>query len=508
MNKANQKYQQKQIEKDNTLSWWLLLLGILCVSLLIGLQMFPFYSPALMGALSDTGVKAEIFTTLKWYALLTFTVLSLLWFGVRLLSQTVTPAQGYLPLLLGILFVLALLSLLLSDYKGIALYGNYDMRDGTLSWLCFLVLSFIAASCRFPQKCERPLLIVFSLMLFVNFLLGLFLFFGINLTQSPGFMKLLTLGKELSFSSSGQIYGTMSNPNYLSAWASALASFFMVYFLKTENRKAALGFLIPIFFGFSIILTSISSSGFATLAVSFVFLAILGLCTVPSKKTAALKLGVLVLLFGGMFGLYSLHTPALRQQVLSDTQKAVQTLASSLQTPIAYAQSDYPYPLTDTIVDPDLTLDEPVHTFGNNRGYIWQETLRLIQDRPVLGYGLGTLSYYFPYGTKDYFAHRENSNELVNKPHNFYLGIAFGCGIPALCILVALFGLFFWKEKPQLRPTSDSFSTLKTACWLCCISLMVQFLVNDMMLSTSILFWVLLGLCYSLPRTSEPSKNQ
>ena len=147
-------------------------------------------------------------------------------------------------------------------------------------------------------------------------------------------------------------------------------------------------------------------------------------------------------------------------------------------------------------------MDEPIHTFGNNRGYIWQETWQLIKERPIFGYGMGTLAYYFPYGTKDYFAHRDNLNELVSKPHNFCLGVAFGSGIPACIALLALFALIFFKDHPILKPISEPSlnqkETLKTAAWICCVSLMVQFLVNDMMLATSVIFWVLLGLCYSL----------
>ena len=95
---------------------------------------------------------------------------------------------------------------------------------------------------------------------------------------------------------------------------------------------------------------------------------------------------------------------------------------------------------------------------------------------------------------------------MVSKAHNFYLDIAFGCGLPALIVLLALFALFFLKEHPPLKPdlTPDGLpqreTVLRFAGWLCCVSLMVQFLVNDQSIALGIIFWLMTGLYLSLSK--------
>jgi len=73
------------------------------------------------------------------------------------------------------------------------------------------------------------------------------------------------------------------------------------------------------------------------------------------------------------------------------------------------------------------------------RGVLWDAALRMIQDAPGTGFGLGTYEYAYPFHADDF------QRVTMDKAHNDFLELAAGLGIPAallwLCAMAWLVGL-------------------------------------------------------------------
>jgi hypothetical protein len=139
---------------------------------------------------------------------------------------------------------------------------------------------------------------------------------------------------------------------------------------------------------------------------------------------------------------------------------------------------------------------EPAISPGTGRLYIWRETLKLIAKKPILGYGMDTLSYAFPQNRLEKVAGIGDYAVFVTKPHNMFIGYAYGAGVPALLAFLlfnafaaAAFLRYFFKrgsggEKPDV--------TVMCA-FLGWLAYLVQGFVNDALISTSPLWWALFG---------------
>lgn len=80
------------------------------------------------------------------------------------------------------------------------------------------------------------------------------------------------------------------------------------------------------------------------------------------------------------------------------------------------------------------------------RQYHWGNTLKMIEDHPLLGVGLGNWQFSYPLYMKSY---RKDScfnfNVQVTRAHNDYLQLAAECGIGALVIFLLLWGRQFFR---------------------------------------------------------------
>jgi O-antigen ligase len=86
------------------------------------------------------------------------------------------------------------------------------------------------------------------------------------------------------------------------------------------------------------------------------------------------------------------------------------------------------------------------------RVYIWEQTLGLIRQRPLLGWGLETLREVFPYDRAALVRHFGRRPVLIDKAHNDVLQVAVSVGLPgavayvAIWILVLLSAYRLWRR--------------------------------------------------------------
>ena len=106
----------------------------------------------------------------------------------------------------------------------------------------------------------------------------------------------------------------------------------------------------------------------------------------------------------------------------------------------------------------------------SDRGIIWTNCLKMILQAPFFGHGLDTYPYY-AYVTFD---------QHMTTPHNFYLALAFGAGLPVLIS----FGTFLASAiKPKLAP----------GIFLGLCAMLIQFVTNDAMIETLPILFILCG---------------
>lgn len=134
---------------------------------------------------------------------------------------------------------------------------------------------------------------------------------------------------------------------------------------------------------------------------------------------------------------------------------------------------------------------------GGGRIFLWSRVLPLLQSRFLLGSGPGTLAVYFPqtdfYGK--YLA-GFTVDTAVDRPHNFFLEIAFGSGVLSLIFLLIFIGrllkrgLKLAKQEPAIVPSLAA-----------AVGFLVAGLFSDSYVGITPIFWAHLAMIgsYLLP---------
>ncbi len=134
--------------------------------------------------------------------------------------------------------------------------------------------------------------------------------------------------------------------------------------------------------------------------------------------------------------------------------------------------------------------------FGSGRGLIWSRSLPLIKDHIFIGSGADTYVFEFP--QNDYAA-KYNADwpiyNIVDKPHNMYIGIAVNTGLISLISLLVLFGAYIISSIKIYRKNEyeDFISIVGAGIFIGICGFLVAGLVNDSSVSVMPLFYGLLG---------------
>jgi O-antigen ligase len=98
-----------------------------------------------------------------------------------------------------------------------------------------------------------------------------------------------------------------------------------------------------------------------------------------------------------------------------------------------------------TVIPPELVVNK-IHQgmdTSNRTAGTWGPAIEMIRDRPLLGYGLGDDVFHQEFNrrvvTEEHWSIRQSLG-----PHSFFLALGFAAGLPALLVLMMLFGLAVW----------------------------------------------------------------
>ncbi|MGM9988628.1 MAG: O-antigen ligase family protein [Bacillaceae bacterium] len=457
-----------------------------CIVLLVGVgpiltyaTKFLHISPIIVYSTYGTGFKTEVFNHCKFIFLALITTILLFTFIYKLLIKNEIIRKTPLNILILFFFSSIWISTALSDYKHIALFGNNDRFEGAISWTCYLFIFFILIQTKLTKKQINIILLSSIPFLLINVVLGILHFFEINVLQWEWLKQLI--GYSADYPLQGSLWTTLYNPNFISGVGAMFFIGFMAYMLMTSQRKG-------IFFGlailaFIIVLTSTSSNGFLTALVCFPIV-IITMIRFGNKKELLAWSGTLFLTcFIALVGFSTIN-----EAVWHETIGLFKKEAQSLQINKASNQ-------IETTEEKRLpVLPQPGVTFGSGRVYIWKETLKLVKEKPLFGYGFDTYPYVVDNNQIEKISNLGTGNVIIDKPHNWYLTVAYGSGIVGLIGLasILLCGTIQTYKKWWIERKKD----LAIPLFLAIIAFCFQALFNDSLVGSSILFWVLLGCCF------------
>lgn len=501
MYKNYNKYYKSNIKRDETedllevgkLDSYLLygiIFAFLIIPIIIGPYISEFISPLISNSIISSGVRSDIFSFYKFVFLIITTIGMLFLFIYKILIVKYKHVDNLLAISWFILTISILLSLLFAPYKSIALFGMFNRYEGTLTYICYLFLFFIALNISYNEIYLKRLLYSLYLFVILNATLVLLNFYGIDVL-SIGWIKSIfysRLPEGVNIGEGSNLLSTLSNPNYLSGAGAIIWSLFLTWSLFDENKSRSLVNLLFSLMGFVMVICSLSTSGFLTILIMTPII-LLSLFKSLNKKKTLLFLSFFII---GAILLYLplvSHNSSVWDETIgnfvSSPDNNGNTTGSSIEEKAKITNNEYELP----------SLPKAGLGPGTGRIYIWEKTFELVKKKPVFGYGLDTLAYFFPQDDPEKNSNLYSSTVIVDKPHNIYINILYGSGIIALLsFLVMICYLLFKNIKNLFREKNIVGENVYVlAILLSCIAYLIQGLFNDSVIGTSVIFWVFLG---------------
>lgn len=481
---------QFEIKKIDRILTFGLLIILLIVPLITRLHITEFISPLVTGTSLDSGVKTDIYTFYKFVALIIGTILLSIVFIYKVYAVGYVIPKSIVNVLTGVLLITILLSAVFSPTKSVALIGAYNRYEGTLTYLCYIILFFIAYNIKYSNKQLQWFIYILYTFVVINVLLGLLNFYGIDVLKNDFVYGLLFSGlpEGATLHDASKFVATLNHGNYVSGFAAVLIGLFLTWSLLDKNNIRSIMNLIFALLSVAMLFYALSSSGFVTslIIIPLAFLLIF----IAANKKKFIIIGVsFLILSSGIFVLMSSHNSKVWDETLGMflTENPFKEASESagfnpLLASKAFAEEkvEFSFPqLPESGVGP-----------GSGRLYIWGQAWQLIKDRPLVGYGLDTFTYQFPQNDTGKHSNIETYTVTVDKPHNLYVGMAYGSGVIAMLAMVALFGhILFHGGRTALKEKDP----ILIALLLGALAYMGQAMFNDSIGGVGVVFWVLIG---------------
>lgn len=489
----------------------LLITALIIIPLFIKAHISEFISPHL--TFMSTGMQADIFSYYKYTFLIIVTILVAILFIYKVLFLQYSIPKSKINLFLGLLAITVTLSAVFSPYKSIALHGMYNRHEGTLTFICYLVLFFVASNMKYKLRELSGFLYILYPFVIINAILGWLIWIGVEASKF-GFVKSFVFGgiPEGSNVSSGWIWATLSNPNYISGIGSMLTILFLTWAIFDQSKIRTVINVMMAFISYFIVLTSLSTSGFLTLLVLLPVIIVFIFAKESKLKSFVVLLSFFILatsiytplanknprLWDETFGFFIKENPFKNEKVSKMHSNPIEFNKGKLDILLSskvYAEENN----ADSSKFNITKLPESGVTPGNGRIYIWQKTLETAMQRPLIGYGLDAYSYVFPQNDINKNANLEVYNIIVDKPHNMYLGLLVGSGAFALLFFILLMSsitingirILFKKKSIQAE------DSVTIALFLSTIAYCIQGFLNDSVIGAAVVFWILLGVLVS-----------
>lgn len=500
---------KRETERIDRILFIGLTLIIILLPLIMRAKLIDYTSPTIdFDSISSSGLQGDVFTYYKFVFLFIMTCVMFLLFLYRTYVLSNSLKYSTVQMLFGLFMLLVALSAITSNYTSLSLFGMYNRHDGALTTILVILLFFIAANLNYSNKRLMIIAYAFTPVVIVNFLLGILTFYGINLLERPFVQNLIfpaSIGAD-AMTAGSRLQTTINNPNYVSGFAAMLTIMYLSLSLFIKQWYHKVIFLVLSIISFIMMLTSMSQSGFLALAVSIFILVVYLIKHKNFKITLPIFALVIIFFIGSIlflskenhrvwdetFGLFKIENPFIEQSIEEPVNKGNFTSAVSINLIKAVYANEH------------LKIELPVFpesgiSAGSGRLYIWDRTIDLILQRPLLGHGMDTILYTFPQYEPEKQAGLRTMTTMVDKPHNIYLGIAYGSGVVALiAFLVGVIYLLLKSVIHVWNKIGNEKSIYVVAFILFIIAYLVQGLANDNIIGVLPLFWVIMGVMLSI----------
>ncbi|GAE26256.1 hypothetical protein JCM9140_2304 [Halalkalibacter wakoensis JCM 9140] len=513
---SNEKEGLNEIARINKVI--IVLFGFLFVflPLITRVQVAEFISPLISFHSSlNSGSYGELFTYYKFlfFLIVTFVILLLFLYSLFITKAVIKPSN--LNIFISIFVFSLLISLIFAPYKEVALFGMYNRHDGTITYLGYMALLFVAANLSYKAKHIHLIVLCLIPPIFVNAIMGLVTFYGIDLGSYSWVQNLIvpTSLREVGDIEGSGLSTTLNHGNYASGFAGMVVVLATIFAMMTKNKWMKVVYSLLAIFAFSMIFTSLSRSGFVAVTVSLPIIAFV-IWKSKQKLEAVIPFVSIVILSTALFiplvnhnaevwdrtvGFFVGTNPFVSEEASESSMNPTDLLTNIGGSLVPSVQADEPNENNPFELEP---LPERGVGAGAGRLFIWDRTFDLIKERPLFGYGMDTLALFFPQNDPEIYANIENYHLVVDKPHNMYIGIGYGAGIIALISFLALVGIHVYRNivyfmKGKLV-TEEEF--LLVALFGGLFAYLVQAVFNDTIIGSAPIFFVLFGVSVALLR--------
>ncbi|GFZ32524.1 hypothetical protein CSC2_30500 [Clostridium zeae] len=381
---------------------------------------------------------ADVYYTPKLYFIYFISVISLIYLYVKKDTLTFNWIDKLLLLFIGILFISSLMGVDIQN----SFIGKVTDREPFLLYLCYFI-NFLLLSKKF--KLSKGFINILLIFASIVSLYSFIQFFGIN----P--IPLDKVRKTMAY----QPFSTIGYRNAIGAYISLFLPIATALFMYKGEKKYILATAI-LFLG---LVSSTTRSSWVALIVCIAILFVLSL----KNKKRLLNLGiVLITMFVIFFGINYLKSGAINARLLSISDDAMSLKQSGNEMA------------------------------GSGRIYIWKNGIKLLWDKPVLGYGVDNFSTAFLGAHKSETEFMVKSlGGVVTKAHNEYLQILICNGIFALLLYLWILAAIVLKAGAKAVKEGNIHLIAIT---LGIMGYCVQAFLNISIVSVAPIFWAMLGI--------------
>ncbi|WP_046174537.1 O-antigen ligase family protein [Domibacillus indicus] len=490
------------IKQTDKKIFFLLLVSLIVIPLLVGGHVKEVISPIISEQASlSSGGQGDIFTYFKFIVLLIATALiSCLFFYKLFFLNYRLPKRPILWIFLS-MFVVIALSTTLAPNKTIALYGQYNRSDGALSYVCYVLLFFIAMHIQYPKKAVRYVIFAFYPLVIVNFILITMNFTGHDAITYSFVKSIVTfaLPDGQSLSEGAILLGTLNQWNYMSGMFAVMTVLYIGAFtMETNKIQKAMHFLMALL-AVATMLMAISTNGFLTICLMTPLLILL-ILKYGNKKTGLMTLALFFILTIPILHVLASNNSRVWSEsvgffIPANPYTAEEQVTSQKSNSDFDRLNNVAYANEKAFTLPDLP--ESAIAAGSGRIYIFGKTLELLKERPVLGYGLDTLMYHFPQTDIGIRGGLGSELVVVDKPHSMYIGILFGTGAAGFLLFIAIVIQSMKLILPGIWHYNKSYGLIAVP-GLAWIAFLIQALFNDTLPGTAAPLFILGGIAFML----------
>lgn len=359
------------------------------------------------------------------------------------------------------------LTVIFAQAPGRSLLGSYERKMGYLTWLhflaFFLILIFNLTSW---ARIKRVILII----LITTALVCLYAF-----TQLSGFDPINWLEPPLQ---TKRVFSTFGQPNFLGAWLLFIIPLIIFSFFiwqKFLNR-----FFLILLLGSTIFIFISTLSRAAWLGlIGEIFFFLIIFAWVKRKKWPLRGVLVSILLSLLILILINFYPP-----YYSTAPNAFERLKS-----LAYLKQGS----------------------SQIRFWWWTDALKLIKEKPILGYGLENQRLIYHYYYRPEVALYEKINTYPDRAHNEFLDLLLTAGIIGLLSYLFLIINVFWLGLKKMKQSlSSGFKVY--GLWFMILTGLFGYLISNQfsfpVISTALYFWLFIALItYEFTKSYESTKN-